>query len=234
MHHLARRLRDANGGMPEYLSDFAFESAHAGLARVILNDFPKRFVFEARLLRRQAVRLKLPCHEIAPRDLKLLVFGVTRERDDLHAVAQRSRDRVEHVRRRDEGHAREIVENAKVIIAEGRILLWVENLQHRGGRVALNAAPHLVDLVEHHHAVPGASLFDALNDVAWQRADIGPPVTANLSLIMDAAKAYADEGPLHGARDGLTERSFADAGRTYEAKDRGLALRRKLAHREIF
>ncbi|MGY4416111.1 hypothetical protein ACVWW4_007847 [Bradyrhizobium sp. LB7.1] len=78
------------------------------------------------------------------------------------------------------------------------------------------------------------AFLDALDDVAGQRTDIGAPVAADLGLVMHAAEADAHEGAIHRACDGLAERGLADAGRPDEAQDRRLALRRELAHRQIF
>ena len=170
--------------------------------------------------------------QVAPGDLELLVLGVAGEADHLHAVAQRPGDGVEHVGGRDEDHPAEVERHAEVVVAEGVVLLGVEHLEHRRGRVALDAAAELVDLVEHHHAVARAGLADRLDDVAGQRADIGAPVAADLGLVVHAAEADAHELPAHRARDRLAERGLADAGRADEAEDRRLALRRELADRQ--
>ncbi len=185
------------------------------------------------LLRRQSVRLKLARDKIAPRDLQLLLRRVAGQRDDLHPVAQGAGDRVEHVRGGDEGHPREVEGHGQVIVAERRVLLGVEHLQHRGGRIALETAPHFVDFVEHHHAVARARLLDRLDDVSGQRPDIGAPVPADFGLVMDAAEADPHERTLHRPGDGLAQRRLAHAGRPGEAEDRRFALRRELAHREI-
>ncbi|MNE28204.1 hypothetical protein D3C80_1216390 [compost metagenome] len=62
-------------------------------------------------------------------DLALFIFGVTGDADDLHAVHQRTRD-VERVRRGDEHHVGQVVFYLKVVIHEGRVLLWVQHLKH--------------------------------------------------------------------------------------------------------
>ena len=98
----------------------------------------------------------------------------------------------------------------------------------------MDAGAELVDLVEHHHAIARAGLADRLDDVAGQRADIGAAMAADFRLVVHAAEADADEFAVHGARDRLAERGLADAGRSDEAQDRRLALRRELAHGEIF
>ena len=59
-------------------------------------------------------------------------------------------------------------------------------------------------------------------------------MAADLGLVVHAAERHAHELAAHGARDRLAERGLADAGRADEAQDRRLALRRELAHGEIF
>ena len=76
--------------------------------------------------------------------------------------------------------------------------------------------------------------LDRLNDVAGQRADIGAPVATDFRFVVHAAQADPHEWSPHRARNGLTQRSLADAGRTDEAENRRLALRRQLPDRQIF
>ena len=59
-------------------------------------------------------------------------------------------------------------------------------------------------------------------------------MAADLRFVVHAAEADADELAVHGARDRLTERGLADAGRPDKAEDRRLAVRRELANGEIF
>ena len=182
----------------------------------------------------QPVRLHLPAHQIAVRDLELLVGGVAGKADDLHAVAQRPRNGVEHVGRGDEHHAGQVERHGEVIVAERVVLLGIEHFEQRRAGIAVDAGAELVDLVEHHHAIARAGLADRLDDVAGQRADIGAAVAADFRLVVHAAERHAHEFAVHGARDRLAERGLADAGRADEAQDRRLALRRELAHGEIF
>ena len=129
---------------------------------------------------------------------------------------------------------RQIERHREIIVAERVVLLGVEHFEQRRAGIAVDAGAELVDLVEHHDAIARARLADGLDDVARQRADIGAAVAADLGLVMHAAEADAHEFAVHGARDRLAERGLADAGRTDEAQDRRLALRRELAHGEIF
>src|SRR5271156_1243043 len=91
---------------------------------------------------------QLASNKIAARDLKFFARGVAGETDDLHAGAKRAGNGVEHIRRGDKHDAAEVEGHREVIVAESVVLLRVQHLQHRGGRVALNAGAKLVDLVE--------------------------------------------------------------------------------------
>src|SRR5262249_17296143 len=74
---------------------------------------------------------------------------------------------------------------------------------------------------------------DRLDHVARQGADVGPPVAADLGLVVHAAERDALELAAGGARDRLAERGLADARRADEAQDRALARRVQLPHREM-
>ena len=183
----------------------------------MLDDAPEGLIGDPDLARLEAVGVELTRNEIAARDLKLFAGRVAGEGDDFHAVAKRAGDRVEHIRGGDEHDPAEVERHPEVVVAEAVVLLGIKHLQHRGGRVALDAGAELVDLVQHHDAIAGAGLADCLNDVAGQGADIGSPVAANLRFVMHAAETDADKFAVHGAGDRLTERGLADAWRPGEA-----------------
>ena len=88
----SRALGDLHRGMAEHLADLALEVTHAGFAGVALDDQLQRLRLDLGLLGGQAVGLELTPHQIAPRDLQLLLLGVAGEADQLHAVQQRTRD----------------------------------------------------------------------------------------------------------------------------------------------
>src|SRR5262249_5586846 len=99
---------NAHGGMAQRLADLPLQIAHARFARVALDDVADDVVADLDLPRLKAIRLELALHQVAARDLELLLGGVTGEADDLHAVAQRTGNGVEHVRRGDEHDAGQI------------------------------------------------------------------------------------------------------------------------------
>ena len=158
---------------------------------------------------------ELARHQIALGDLDLLVLGVAGKLDHLHAVAQRPGDLVEHVGRADEHHPRQIERHREIVVAERRVLLGVEHLEQGGRRVAVEALPQLVHLVEHHHGVARAGLPDRLDHVAGQRPDIGAPMAPDLGLVMHAAELTAARicGPWRGRSTGRARSCRRQEGR---------------------
>src|SRR4029079_19614842 len=157
-----------------------------------------------------------------------LLARVARQLDDLETVAQRPRNRIELVRRRDEQHLRQVERHLEVVIGERVVLLGIEHLEERARRVAPKIVTELVDLVEHEHGIARPRLLDALDDEARQRADVRAPVAADLGLLIDAEAllllaadlglfahvAEREEAKLapDRARDRSPERRLADAG----------------------
>src|SRR5207244_2839278 len=97
-----------NSGIPEDFPDLAFQTTHAGLARIRVNDFAQCIVRDFDLTLFDTVGFHLPANEIASRNLQFFGLGVAGQTDDLHAVAQRTRDAIEHVRGGDEHHTAQI------------------------------------------------------------------------------------------------------------------------------
>jgi hypothetical protein len=79
------------------------------------------------------------------------------------------------------------------VIQEVAVLLRVQHLQQRRGRVAVVAGADLVDLVEHDHRVGGAGVLHGLDELAGHGADVGAPVALDLGLVADAADREAVE-----------------------------------------
>ena len=77
------------------------------------------------------------------------LFGIALQIDDLHTIEQRCRHRVEHVRRADEQHLRQIERLIEVVVAERVVLLRIKHFKQRRRRIATEIAAQLVDLVEH-------------------------------------------------------------------------------------
>src|ERR1700722_1675250 len=215
------------------IGELALEIPDAGLARVIADEILQRVVGDRPFRRLEAVRLDLLRNEVAPRDLDLFVLGVTGDADDLHAVHQRLRH-AQRVGRGDEHHVRQIVIDLEIMVVEGRILLGIEHLQQRRGRIAAPIGAELVHLVQQEERVRGLRLLHALNDLAGHGADIGSAVAADFGLVAHAAQRHAHEAAPGGPRHRLAERGLAHAGRSDQTQDRPLYLAHAVLHREVF
>src|SRR4029077_8254964 len=77
--------------LPRNARDPALELTNARLARVPLDDLAQHLWLDGHAFRLQPVLSQLPRNEELPRDRELLLIEVSREADDLHAIAQRLR-----------------------------------------------------------------------------------------------------------------------------------------------
>ena len=150
-----RRLRLARGDpsrlAAQQLAQLALELAHAGLAGVLGDHLAQDRVGGLDLVGLEPVALHLARPQIATGDRQLLIGRVAVEADDLHAVEQGRRDRVDHVRGRQEDDLGEVDLDVEVVIAEGVVLRRVEHLEQGGGGIAAPVGADLVDLVQQDH-----------------------------------------------------------------------------------
>src|SRR6185437_16794137 len=83
-------LHDPLGDLPGHLAadrpDLALELPHAGLTRVVGDDYLERRVAECNPAGREPVALDLARHQVALGDLELLLLGIAGELDHLHPV----------------------------------------------------------------------------------------------------------------------------------------------------
>ena len=119
------------------------------------------------------------------------------------------------------------------MVVERVVLLRIEHLEQRRGRVATEVGTHLVDLVEQEQRVRALGLAHRLDDLAGHRADIGAPVAADLRLVAHAAQRQPHELAVGGARDALSQRRLAHARRTHQAEDGTLHVVLELADGEV-
>ena len=113
------------------------------------------------------------------------------------------------------------------------MLLGIEDLEHRGRRVAPEVRAHLVDLVDQEDRVRRLGVADRADDRARHRADVRATVAADLGLVAHAADRDPRELPAERAGDRLPERGLADAGRPDEAEDRPGEVVLQLRDREV-
>src|SRR5579863_9483614 len=141
-----RSGRDLRGCLAQQRPDLPLEVADSRLARVLRHDRLQQLVADVDLVRPQSVAVELSRPQVTTRDRDLFGGRVTVEADDLHAVEQRTRDRVGHIRRRDEHHAAEINLHVQVVVPEAVVLRRVEDLEQSGAQVTAPVGTDLVDL----------------------------------------------------------------------------------------
>jgi len=215
------------------VGDFPLQVAHARLPRVAGDDGGKRLGRQPKLRRSKAVFRKLTRNQVLLGDLHFFFLGVARELDHLQPIQERRRNRIEHIGRRDENHLRQIERHIQVMIGKRIVLLRIQHLEQRRGRIAAEITAELVDLVEHEHGVVGLRAPQALNDAARQSADVGPAMAADFRLVAHAAQRNAGELAPQRPPDGMPQRRLARARRPHKAEDRPLGIRLELAHGQI-
>src|SRR6202011_6314237 len=94
------------------------------------------------------------------------------------------------------------------------ILRRVEDLEQRRRRITAPVTADLIDLIEHDHRVTGPGFLEGAGDPARQGTDIGPPVTADFRLVVNATQRDAGELATQRAGNGLTQRGLAHARRS--------------------
>ncbi len=119
---------------------------------------------------------------------ELLFLAVPRKPQHFHAIQKRGRDDVERIGGGDEKHFRQIERHVEIVVAKGRILSRIEDLQERRRRVAAVVATKLVNLVEHQDRIVDAGAADRLDNSSGHGADVGTPVTSQLRLVMRPPK----------------------------------------------
>src|SRR5215472_12989142 len=203
-----------------YRSDVALQIAHAGFARVMPADEANRFFREFNLIRFESVLFDLLRNQVTLGDVRLIVFSVALQFDDLHTIAQRLWNRVEHVGGADKEHLGKIEGYVEIVVAEREVLLRIERLQQCRRGIAAEIAPQLIDFVQHKDGIVGLRPADALDDLPRQRADVRATVATDLSFVMHATQREAHELALQRTGDRTSQRSLADTRRSHKAQDR--------------
>jgi hypothetical protein len=120
---------------------------------------------------------------------------------------------------RDEEHVREVVLHIEEMVDEVPVLLRIEHLEQSRRRITAVVGGELVDLVEQDDRVDRPGLLHGSDHAAGHRADVGATVTADLSLVANAAETDPDKLAVHRAGDRSPEACLADTGRSGQAED---------------
>ena len=189
------------------------------------------FRFDAR----QSGILQFFRHKVALGNLYLLLGDVAAHLDDFHTVEQRTRNGSDVVGCCNEEHFRQVVVHIQIIIVERVVLFGVQHLQQRRCRVAVDGVlRHLVNLVQDKHGVRRTRLLNTLDYSSGHGSDIGATVSANLSLIVQAAQRNAHILTLQRLGNALAQTRLAHTRRTIEAEYGRLHVAPKLQNGDIF
>ncbi len=202
--------------------------------RILPDDALEDIIAQAHLAGTNARRFDLARQEILAGNGHLLLQGVARELNHLHAVEQRPRDGVGAVGRGDEHDLRQIKGQVHVVIGKGVVLFRIQHLQQGRRGIAPVIFAHLVDFIEHKHRVIGLHRLEPLQNAARHSSDIGAAMTADFRLIAHAPQGESVELAPHGPGNGLAKRSFAHARRADKADDWPLGILVELAHGQKF
>src|SRR5262245_13187016 len=214
--------------------DLTFQVSDTRFAGVMAHNGAQRIISKFDLVGLKTAVLTSARDQVLARDLDLFLFGVSRQLNDLHAVAQGRGNRVEYVGCSDEKDARQIKCHVQVMIAKCDVLFGIENLEQRRSRIASEIRTELIDFIEHANRIARTGTTDVLNDLSRQRTDVRATVATNLGFVTHAAERNSNEFPAHGFGYRSSQRCLADSRRSNETQDRRFALRTQLQHREIF
>src|SRR6266853_1023534 len=105
-----------------------------------------------------------------------------------------------------------------MIIKHG-VLLRVEHFQQRRSRIAAEIHTHFIRCIHEDYGINDTRPPHRLNNLPRHRTDIGTAVAVDFRLIANAAEGNANELPIEGAGDRLSEGGLADAGWSDEAEN---------------
>ena len=111
------------------IGNLSLERTHAGFAGVAVDDLVYGADVERHIVLGNAVVLELLGQQELTNNVALVVVGVARDLDDLHAIAERRRDGVHLVGVGDEEDLGEVDRDLDVVVAEGVVLLGIEHLE---------------------------------------------------------------------------------------------------------
>ena len=99
-------------------------------------------------------------HKVLLGDGELLEFGVSGNRDHLHAILQRHRDALQVIRGGDEHDVGQIIVEVQIVVTEGVVLFGIQNFEQGGRGIAAEVSGHLVHFVEQEHRVRASCLLE--------------------------------------------------------------------------
>ena len=113
----------------------------------------------------------------------------------------------------------------EIVVRKGIVLFRIKHLQKGARRIAAVIFGEFIYLIQYDNRIGRSAALNALHDPARHGSDIGPPVSANLRLIPDAAQTDSCVGPSKGSGNALSDTCLSGSRCTGKQKDRaGLFL----------
>ena len=152
--------------LPRDVLNLALQISHARFMRIVPDDLQQAFVREAQVLCLQTRRFQRTLHQKPLRNLQLFFLRVPRKPQNLHAVLQRLRNRVQYVRRAHKHHFRQVVLHVQIMVRERVVQFRVKHFHQRRRGIAAEVRGHLVHFIQHENRIRRARLFHHLNNLA--------------------------------------------------------------------
>src|SRR5712692_6369484 len=125
---------------------------------------------------------------------------------------------------RDEEDFGKIVFDVEIMILEHMVLFRIEHFEQSRARIAAKIRAQLVDFVEQQHRIYRSGFLHHLDNLSGQSADVGSSMTANLSLVTDAAQRQAHKLSTRSAGDRFSETRLADSRRADKTENRAFRI----------
>jgi len=178
----------ANRAFAADAGQFAFQISDTGFSCIAGNDFAHGVVGHADSSLRNSMLFQLLGQQMLLGDLQFFLIRIGSEFDDLHPVEQRPRNCLRRVCRRNKHTFMQIERNLQIVIPEAAVLLGIQHLEKRGGRIPFIIAAEFVDLIEQQQRIFGLCLGNGSHNSAGHRTDVGFSVAADLRFVMHAAQ----------------------------------------------
>src|SRR4051812_14576232 len=103
------------------------------------------------------------------------------------------------------------------MIREIGVLLRIQHLEQRGGRVAPVPSARLINFVDENHRIRTADALQRMHQLAGERTHVRATVTFDLTHVLQPADGKSEELALESGCDALADACFSHPRRSDEA-----------------
>ena len=168
-------------------SDYPLQITDARLPGIAADQLMEGVVGDFYRFTGQAVLFHLLGNQMPFGDLEFFLVSIAGQLNDVHTVQQRPRDHTGVVGRGDKQYVAQVKGKIDIMILEGIVLLRIQHLQQRRGRITLVIRAQLINFIQQNQGVSSARLVNGGNDPAGHGAYVGPSVSPDIRFIPHAA-----------------------------------------------